>query len=179
MWKQVSDFVKPSILKKKQDTCCFGVGNSDNDSLQWGFQYLSSTAAERVWDFPSQVRWPQVSCRRICLKLAGLHTCQLSLIQSETQATAPSKIRLQSEKEWENRPNFNQIYIYIYICYHWTKFWNNKLPHYFLLISLNCPIWGWQVCWFASQSLGWFCVVWRQVTIEQMSQLSTLMVFLG
>ena len=107
--------MKPSILKKKQDTCCFGVGNSDKDSLRWGFQYLSSTAAERVWDFPSQVRWPQVSCRRICLKLAGLHTCQLSLIQSETQSIAPSKIRLQSEKEWENRPNFNQLYIYIYV----------------------------------------------------------------
>ena len=31
-------------------------------------------------------------------------TCQLPLIQSETQAIFPFKIRLQSEKEWDNYP---------------------------------------------------------------------------
>ena len=68
----------------------------------------------------------------------NVQTCQLSLIQSETQAItrprdlacgpepqaksrglmqaiAPSKIR--SEKECENYPNFDQFYI----CYHWKS----------------------------------------------------------
>ena len=61
------------------------------------------------------------------------------LIQSKTEAIALSKIKPQSEKEWENCPNFDQLYI----CYHWTKFRKN-MPHF--QISHDCPIWGWQIC---------------------------------
>ena len=35
---------------------------------------------------------------------------------SETQAIASSKIKLQSEKEWEHCPNFNRLYIYVIIA---------------------------------------------------------------
>ena len=43
-----------------------------------------------------------------------MQTWQLSHIQTqnETQAIAPSKIRLKDEKEGEIAPNFNQLYIH-------------------------------------------------------------------
>ena len=88
--------------------------------------------------------------------MSHCQTCQLSLIQSATQANemkgyfiaqaiAPSKIRPWSEKEWENCPNFDQLYMLSL-----NKSFK-KLPHF--QISLNCPISGWQV-WPMSGNLS-------------------------
>ena len=70
-----------------------------------------------------------VVCVSVLRMVCHHQTCQLSLIQSETQAIAPSKIRLQSEKEWENSKtyccNFKQLYIY----YYFQISLYNRLPH--------------------------------------------------
>ena len=60
-------------------------------------------------------------------------TCQLSLIQSETQAIAPSNFRLQSEKI---APMANS---FMYIIIDWIQFWKN-VPIIFKSHSID-PSW--------------------------------------
>ena len=66
---------------------------------------------------------------------------ELSLIKSEAQVIVPSKLRLQSENKWKNWQNFHQFYIMVSSNKNFQKFIYSQ-------ISLNCPIWGWQVCKF-------------------------------
>ena len=78
-----------------------------------------------------------------------LADCQLSLIQSETQAIAPSIIRPHSErvKELERLrvrklPNFPpalSIVIHVII--------DLKSPHYQISLNWNCSIWDCLDCW--------------------------------
>ena len=100
--------------------------------------YRSSTAWELIHFFyitllliPILI----VACVSVLCMVCHHQTCHLSLIQSETQAIAPSKIRLQSEKEWENSKtyccNFKQLYIY----YYFQISLYNRLPHLRLAVA--------------------------------------------
>ena len=91
--------------------------------------------------------WSWTINKRIWSRLANhgqenlnyhVQTCQPSVIHSEAQAIAQSKIKSQNE-EWENCTNFQQLYM----CYHWAKMIKYCPIHESR--SLNCSIWGWQV----------------------------------
>ena len=70
--------------------------------------------------------------------LIDTQTCQLSPISEWDSSNCPIQNQAQSEKVWENYPNFHQHYIW----YHWTKFFK-KLPHslsQMIIISLSSTI---------------------------------------
>ena len=53
-----------------------------------------------------------------------------------TRAIALPEMRLRSEKEWGNCPNFHQLYIHVYVC--WLLWLSRSCPFTFKS-HLNCP----------------------------------------